>query len=62
MREAAHGCDSLLGDVVLSGGVLLILTRTNAVDLLVDLRSVVVTVCMQLVRKKVVRKTKIYPL
>lgn len=44
VREATHGCDGLLGDIVLGGGVGVIITSTDAVDLLVKFRSVVVTV------------------
>ena len=42
--EATHGCDGLLGNVVLGRGIVLISTRANPVDLLVELSSVVVTV------------------
>ena len=42
--ETTHGRDLLLGDVGLGRGVGGILTRTNAVDLLVELGTVVVTV------------------
>ena len=42
--EATHGCDGLLGNVAIGRRVGLIVTRTDAVDLLVDLRTVMVTV------------------
>ena len=45
MGETAQGSDSLLGDVVLGGGVVVLIAETNSVDLLVDLRSVVVAIC-----------------
>ena len=45
VREASHGSDGLLGDVRFGGGVGLIVARTDTVDLLVELRAVVVTVC-----------------
>ena len=44
VREATHGCDRLLGDIVLRRRVTLIVALANAVNLLVELRSVVVTV------------------
>ena len=43
--ETTQGGDGLLADVVFGGGVVVLGTEANAVDLLVDLRSVVVTVC-----------------
>lgn len=50
MRETTHGGDGLVGQIVLSGGVVLdnlaihgVDTGTNAVDLLVDFGTVVVT-------------------
>ena len=45
VREATHGRDRLLGDVVLGGRVAVVAAETDAVDLLVDLGTVVVTVC-----------------
>ena len=45
MGETTHGCDLLLGDVVFCGGVIVILVEANPVDLLVDLRSVMITIC-----------------
>ena len=47
VRETTHGCDSLLGDIVLSRSVSVIGARANAVNLLVELGTVVVTVCLQ---------------
>jgi len=44
VRETTQGSDPLLGDVVLSGGIVVLVTETNTVDLLIDLRSVVVTI------------------
>ena len=43
--ETTQGGDGLLADVVFGGGVVVLGTEANAVDLLVDLRSVVITVC-----------------
>ena len=45
VREATHGRDRLLGDVVLGGRVAVVAAEADAVDLLVDLGTVVVTVC-----------------
>ena len=45
--EATHGRDDLLGDVVLRRGVALVVALANAVDLLVELRAVVVAVCIK---------------
>ena len=42
--EATHGGDGLLGDVGVGGGVAIIISSTDTVDLLVELRTVVVTV------------------
>ena len=42
--ETTHGSNSLLRDIVLGGGVVILFTEANAIDLLVDLSSVVVTV------------------
>ena len=42
--EATHGGDGLPGDIVLGRGVGAVLARANAVDLLVELGTVVVTV------------------
>ena len=47
MRETTHGSDRLLGDIVLSRSVSVIGARANAVNLLVELGTVVVTVCMR---------------
>ena len=44
MREATHGCDHLFSDVRFCGGVTVVVSRTDAVDLLVELGTVVVTV------------------
>ena len=43
--EATHRRDGLLGDVGVGRGVTLVVSGTDTVDLLVDLRTVVVTVC-----------------
>ena len=45
VREATHGCNRLLGDIVLGRCVAIILTTADTVDLLVKLRTVVVAVC-----------------
>ena len=45
MGETAQGSDRLLGDVELSGGVIVLVAKANSVYLLVDFRSVVVTIC-----------------
>jgi len=42
--EASHGVDGLLRDISLGGTILLVVTLANAVDLLVDFGSVMVTV------------------
>jgi len=42
--ETAHRCDALLGEIKLGGGVLLVVALADAVDLLVDLGTMVVTV------------------
>jgi hypothetical protein len=42
--ETTQWSDGLLCDVLLSGGIVVLLAEANAVDLLVDLRSVVVTI------------------
>jgi len=42
--ETTQGSDRLLADVVLSGGIVVRIAKANTVDLLVDLRSVVVTI------------------
>ena len=44
VREATHGRDGLLGDVRVRRGVTLVVGSTDTVDLLVELRTVVVTV------------------
>lgn len=44
MGEATHGCDGLLGDIGLGRSASLITLGTDAVDLLVELRTVMVTV------------------
>ena len=44
MRESTHGVDVLLGDVGVGGGVVGVLSGSDAVDLLVHLGSVVETV------------------
>ena len=45
VRETTQGSDGFLGDVVLGRGVVVLIAETNAIDFLVNLRSVVVTVC-----------------
>ena len=45
--EATHGSNALLRDVMLSRGVGVVVAPANAVDLLVELRAVVVTVYSQ---------------
>ena len=45
--EATHGGDGLLRDIVLSRCVTIVLATADAVDLLVELGTVVVTVCLQ---------------
>ena len=45
--EATHGRDGLLGDVSVGRGVALVVSSTDTVDLLVELRTMVVTVCMK---------------
>ena len=43
--EATHWGDGLLRDIVLGGRVRIVATAADTVDLLVELRAVVVTVC-----------------
>lgn len=43
--EATHGSNTLLRNIVVGGGVVLLPSEANTVDLLVDLCSVVVTIC-----------------
>merc|ERR1719171_13065 len=50
MREASHGVDRLIGQIIISGGVILdrlailhLVTLSDSIDLLVDLSSVMVT-------------------
>jgi uncharacterized protein (UPF0210 family) len=43
--ETTQGSDLLLGDVVLSAGVVVLVAEANTVDLLIDLRSMVITIC-----------------
>ena len=47
VREATHGRDGLLGDVGVGRSVALVVSGTDTVDLLVELRTVVVTVCIE---------------
>lgn len=56
MREATHGGDRLLRRVEFGGGVVFVVALSDAVDLLVDLRSVVITVCVWI--RKVPKKRK----
>merc|ERR1740121_2574046 len=44
VREATHRGDALLGQIVRSGSVVLLVLLSDAVDLLVDLGTVVVSV------------------
>ena len=53
VREATHGCDGLLGDVRLGRSVRLVGAKTDAVDLLVELGSVVVTVCVNIQQQNI---------
>ena len=43
--EATHGRDRLLGNIVLGRRVSIVLAAANPIDLLVELRTVMVTVC-----------------
>ena len=43
--EATHGCNCLLGNVVLGRSVTFIVTLANAIDLLVEFSTMVVAVC-----------------
>lgn len=43
--ETTQGSDCLLANVVFCGGIVVRVAETNTVDLLVDLRSVVVAIC-----------------
>ena len=43
--ETTHGGNSLIADVVFGGGVIILCVEADAVDFLVDLRSVVITIC-----------------
>jgi len=45
VRETTQGSDPLLGDVVLSASIVVLVAEANTVDLLIDLCSVVVTIC-----------------
>jgi len=45
VRETTQGSNRLLGDVVLSAGIVVLVAEANTVDLLIDLCSVVVTIC-----------------
>ena len=47
VREAAHGGNGLLRDVVLRGRIALVVALADTVDLLVEFRTVVVTVCIE---------------
>jgi hypothetical protein len=42
--EATHGCDRLLGDVRFGGSISCICAETNAVNLLVEFRTVMVAI------------------
>ena len=44
MGETTQRCDRLLRDVLVGGGVVILFAEANAVDLLVDFRSVVVAI------------------
>ena len=43
--ETTQGSDLLLSHVVLGGGIFIAFAKADTVNLLIDLRSVVVTVC-----------------
>ena len=43
--ETTQGGDSLLADIVFGRGVVVFFAEANAVDLLVDLSSVMITIC-----------------
>lgn len=45
MGETTQWGDGLLRNVMLGGGVVVVFTKANTIDLLVDLRSMVVTIC-----------------
>ena len=45
MRETAQWCNGLLRNVVLGGGIIFRFTEADTIDLLVDFRSVVITIC-----------------
>lgn len=47
VRESTHGCDRFGCGVMLSRGILLIFTRTNAVDFLVELSAVMIPICAE---------------
>ena len=47
VREAAHGSNGLLRDVVLRGRIAFVVALADTVDLLVEFRTVVVTVCIE---------------
>ena len=55
VREATHGCDGLLGNVRLGRRIVVGGTRANAVDLLVDLGTVVVSVCKSASGRAIIR-------
>lgn len=44
VRETTHGGDGLLGDIRLGGSIAVVGAETDAIDLLVQLGTVVVTV------------------
>lgn len=45
MRESAHGSDRLGCRVMFGRGILVVFTRADSIDLLIELSTVVVTVC-----------------
>ena len=49
--EATHGSNALLGDIMLSRGVGVVVAPANAVDLLVEFGTVMVTVCHNVKRR-----------
>ncbi len=50
-RDATHGCDRLFGDIGIGGRVSVVGTRANTVNLLVELGTVMVTVCSMLLEQ-----------
>ena len=59
VREAAHRGDGLLRHIRLRRRVRLVLALANAVDLLVELRTVVVTVCKRILDRVSPRRARL---